>query len=280
MIVDFHVHVFPPQIKADRSSYLERDAVFRSLYSNPKAKVATADDLLASMDAAGVDVSVMQGFGWATDALCIEHNDYLLEAAARHPDRLIPFCTVQPRSGPAAAEEARRVMAGGARGLGELRPDGQGYGPEVWEAASPLGALAQEQRLPLLFHASEPVGHTYAGKGRMTPDALYALTQALPGHPLVLAHLGGGLPLYAAMPEVREALANTYVDTAAWPLLYGQEVFTALAAVFGTEYILFASDYPLQGQTRAVERIRALPLPPTAIQGILGGNAARLLDLR
>ena len=280
MIVDFHVHVFPPQIKADRSSYLERDAVFRSLYSNPKAKVATADDLLASMDAAGVDVSVMQGFGWATDALCIEHNDYLLEAAAQHPDRLIPFCTVQPRSGPAAAEEARRVMAGGARGLGELRPDGQGYGPEVWEAASPLGALAQEQRLPLLFHASEPVGHTYAGKGRMTPDALYALTQALPGHPLVLAHLGGGLPLYAAMPEVREALANTYVDTAAWPLLYGQEVFTALAAVFGTEYILFASDYPLQGQTRSVERIRALPLPPTAIQGILGGNAARLLDLR
>ena len=280
MIVDFHVHIFPPQIKADRSSYLERDAVFRSLYSNPKAKVATADDLLASMDAAGVDVSVMQGFGWATAALCIEHNDYLLEAAARHPDRLIPFCTVQPRSGPAAAEEARRVMAGGARGLGELRPDGQGYGPEVWEAASPLGALAQEQRLPLLFHASEPVGHTYACKGRMTPDALYALTQALPGHPLVLAHLGGGLPLYAAMPEVRKALANTYVDTAAWPLLYGQEVFTALAAVFGTEYILFASDYPLQGQTRSVERIRALPLPPTAIQGILGGNAARLLDLR
>ncbi len=280
MIVDFHVHVFPPQIKADRSSYLERDAVFRSLYSNPKARVATADDLLASMDDAGVDVSVMQGFGWATDALCIEHNDYLLEAAARRPDRLIPFCTVQPRSGPAAAEEARRVMAGGARGLGELRPDGQGYGPEVWEAASPLGALAQEQRLPLLFHASEPVGHAYAGKGRMTPDALYALTQALPGHPLVLAHLGGGLPLYAAMPEVREALANTYVDTAAWPLLYGQEVFTALAAVFGTEYILFASDYPLQGQTRSVERIRALPLPPIAIEGILGGNAARLLDLR
>ena len=280
MIVDFHVHVFPPQIKADRSSYLERDAVFRSLYSNPKAKVATADDLLASMDAAGVDVSVMQGFGWATDALCIEHNDYLLEAAAHHPDRLIPFCTVQPRSGPAAAEEARRVMAGGARGLGELRPDGQGYGPEVWEAASPLGALAQEQRLPLLFHASEPVGHAYAGKGHMTPDALYALTQALPEHPLVLAHLGGGLPLYAAMPEVREALANTYVDTAAWPLLYGQEVFTALAAVFGTEYILFASDYPLQGQTRSVERIRALPLPPTAIEGILGGNAARLLGLR
>ena len=280
MIVDFHVHVFPPQIKADRSSYLERDAVFRSLYSNPKAKVATADDLLVSMDAAGVDVSVMQGFGWATDALCIEHNDYLLEAAARHPDRLIPFCTVQPRSGPAAAEEARRAVAGGARGLGELRPDGQGYGPEVWEAASPLGALAQERRLPLLFHASEPVGHIYAGKGRLTPDALYALTQALPGHPLVLAHLGGGLPLYAAMPEVREALANTYVDTAAWPLLYGPEIFTALAAVFGTERILFASDYPLQGQARSVERIRALPLPPTAIQGILGGNAAQLLDLR
>ena len=280
MIVDFHVHVFPPQIKADRSSYLERDAVFRSLYSNPKAKVATADDLLVSMDAAGVDVSVMQGFGWATDALCIEHNDYLLEAAARHPDRLIPFCTVQPRSGPAAAEEARRVMAGGARGLGELRPDGQGYGPEVWEAASPLGALAQERRLPLLFHASEPVGHIYAGKGRLTPDALYALIQALPGHPLVLAHLGGGLPLYAAMPEVREALANTYVDTAAWPLLYGPEIFTALATVFGTERILFASDYPLQGQARSVERIRALPLPPTAIQGILGGNAAQLLDLR
>jgi len=45
VIVDFHTHVFPPEVIASRERYLAADATFRELYSDPKAKLATAEDL-------------------------------------------------------------------------------------------------------------------------------------------------------------------------------------------------------------------------------------------
>lgn len=281
MVIDFHVHIFPPKIKEDRGPYLARDSGFRSLYQGPRARIATAEDLMASMDRAGVAVSVAQGFAWASQDLCRETNDYLLEAAARYPGRIIPFCTVQPLAREAALAEVRRCAQRlpGARGLGELRPEEQGYYQEAPEVLKPLAEAAQHLGLPLLLHASEPVGHAYPGKGRMTPEVLYRLALAYPEWPLVLAHLGGGLPFYAAMPEVRETLARAYVDTAAWPLLYRPEVFPALTSLFGPEKVLFGTDYPLLDQRRVLRQTRALPLPAAPLALILGGNAARLLGL-
>ncbi len=277
MIVDFHVHVFPPEIKADRSRWLASDATFAELYQSPKARVATAEDVLRSMDTAGIDISVMQGFAWTDPEACCRHNDVLLEAAARYPDRLVAYCTLSPStSAEAAGDEAERCVAAGGRGFGELRPDGQGYSGR-WECLAKVASVASASGTPLLVHASEPVGHLYPGKGAMDPAELMALVRHFPGVTWVLAHLGGGLPFYAAMPEVREALRNVYVDTAAWSLLYGPQVFAALSETMGSERILFASDFPLQAQGPSVERMRQLPLDSIAIEAMLGGNAGALL---
>ncbi|HUV57072.1 MAG TPA: amidohydrolase, partial [Dehalococcoidales bacterium] len=91
MIIDFHTHVFPPQIKKKRNKYIDSDPCFAILYSNPKARLATADELIASMDEVGVDISVIVNIGWITHELCVETNDYILESVARYPNRLIGF---------------------------------------------------------------------------------------------------------------------------------------------------------------------------------------------
>jgi hypothetical protein len=70
MIIDFHVHVLPPQIKTDRSRYVEKDKAFAQIYSGEKVKIATAEDLIESMDKDGVDVSVIVNYSWTTPALC------------------------------------------------------------------------------------------------------------------------------------------------------------------------------------------------------------------
>jgi len=64
MIIDFHTHVFPAHIKKNRSKYIDSDPCFAVLYSNPKAKLVTADELIAGMDEAGVDISVIANYGW------------------------------------------------------------------------------------------------------------------------------------------------------------------------------------------------------------------------
>ncbi len=288
LVVDAHAHIFPPHIRGRREEYLRRDATFAEMYASPKARLATAEELLASMGEAEVDVSVVLGFAWAEHELCREHNDYLLEAAARSGGRLVPFCTVQPRAGDDAWREIERCARGGARGLGELRPESQGYRLDGGEAAELLAEAARRHGLALLFHVSEPVGHAYPGKGGLSLESFYRFVSSQRDLNVVGAHWGGGLPFYALMPEVKEALANRlpaasriYVDTAATPFLYGPAVYDQVAGLVGVEGILFGSDYPLISQRCQREAIEQGFLRPDdeARRLVLGENACRLLSL-
>src|SRR5918997_149447 len=87
-VVDAHVHVFPTEIGEKRADWLLRDDWFRQLYENPSSRLATTDDLLASMDSAGVDHAVICGFPWSDIEHCRYHCEYMLDAATRHPTRL------------------------------------------------------------------------------------------------------------------------------------------------------------------------------------------------
>ena len=69
MIVDFHTHIFPPAVAADRARYVATDPAFAAMYADPKATLASADDLLVSMERAAIDVSVALGFAWQDAAL-------------------------------------------------------------------------------------------------------------------------------------------------------------------------------------------------------------------
>ena len=277
MVLDFHTHIFPPQVRERREDYLRRDPVFAQMYNSPKAEIATAEELLASMERAEVDTSVVLGFAWSEQELCREHNEYLLEAAARSSGRLVPFCIVQPRAGDDALTEAERCVRGGARGLGELRPESQGYSLDQ-SAGDILAEAADRHDLILLFHVSEPVGHAYPGKSGLGLDAFYRFVSCHQGLTAVGAHWAGGLPFYALMPEVAEGLANVYVDTAATPLLYGPAIYRQVAELVGSERILFGSDYPLISQQRQRQAIEdSLGDDEDGRRLILGENACRLL---
>ncbi|MSQ41759.1 MAG: amidohydrolase [Dehalococcoidia bacterium] len=283
MIIDVHTHVFPPRMLRERARLAQADRAFGALYDHPRARMATADDLLASMDRAGVDVSVAAGFWWHDGALAAEHAAYLLEAAAASGGRLLPFVPVDLASA-GAAERLRALAAAGARGVGEVRPANQALAPA--QAARCLVEASAELGLALLLHGSEEVGHEYAGKaGGFTPGDLWALLQALEergaGGRAIAAHWGGGLPFYALMPEVRAALAGGRLafDTAGTPLLYDPSVFVRGLELVDERLVLWGSDFPLRDQ--AADRAAAEAALPDGARraAVLGENAARFLGL-
>ncbi|MPZ22208.1 MAG: amidohydrolase family protein [Dehalococcoidia bacterium] len=278
VIVDFHTHIFPPAVVRARDRFLARDEGFKELYSNPRARLATAEDLLRSMDDSEVDISVVQGFGWSSHDLCRAHNDYLLEAAARSNGRLLAFCTLQPLAREAALGEAERVAAAGAAGLGELRPHTQGYSLASAEGEL-LSGISERLGLPLLFHVSEPVGHRYPGKSGLPMAEFYEFARDHPGCRIIGAHWGGGLPLYGVMPELRTELASTWFDTAASSLLYRDRIYEAAIEALGADRILFASDYPLLNQSAQLQTLRALEIDEDHRRAIAGANAAGLLRI-
>ena len=280
MIVDFHTHIFPPWLRERRDIYVQRDRTFGELYANPKAAMADDDDLIGVMDEDGVDVSVVMGMGWTDIGLARDANDYLIECARKHPDRLAAFAGVNPAWGADAADEAARCAEAGARGIGELHPDTQGYDLGDAGVMAPLMEAARAHGLIVTTHSSEPVGHLYAGKGNVRPETLWRLALNFPDATMVMAHWGGGLPFYALMPEVRESLRNVYFDTAASPFLYTRDVFAACAALVGAERILLGSDYGLLRPRRLIKQARESGLGAGELAAVLGGNAARLLGLR
>ncbi len=249
------------------------------LYSNKEAKLATTDELIESMDKVGIDVSVIVNTGWTTHELCVETNDYILESIARHPKRLIGFCAVQPQSPEAAIAEIERCAKGGMRGVGEMRPDMQLFDLGDEEAMQPIVEALRKHKLILLTHASEPVGHDYPGKGIITPDRLYPFITNFPDLTIVCAHWGGGLPFYALMPEVKQAMKNVFFDTAASPFLYSPQVYNQVTQLVGADKILFGSDYPLLAQTQLLQEINSADLSEEAKSLILSGNAQRLLSI-
>jgi predicted TIM-barrel fold metal-dependent hydrolase len=279
VIIDFHTHIFPPWLREGRDEYIKLDPCFSLLYSQPKARMATAEELLASMDEAGVGLSVVLNVGWVNHEFCVKTNDYILDSVSRYPTRLVGFCAIQPRAVDAAVAELERCAKAGAKGIGELRSDVQGFDLTDKTTMEPLVDAALKHDLIFLTHSSEPVGHEYPGKGSITPDILYSFIAGFPNLKLVCAHWGGGLPFYALMPEVAEALADVFFDTAATVFLYKPEIFEQISHIIDSDKILFGSDYPLMHQNRVLAQIQSAQLPEEDKARILGGNAQKLLCL-
>jgi predicted TIM-barrel fold metal-dependent hydrolase len=279
VIIDFHTHVFPPRIREQRADYLKRDSCFALLYSNPSAKIITSDELIDSMDETGTDKSVILNLGWGSQEICRETNDYILESITKYPDRLVGFCTVQPAAGDKAIRELERCARCGVKGLGEMRPGEQGFDLRNGGLMKPLADILVTKGMIFLLHASEPVGHSYAGKGEITPQTIFPFIESYPELKVVCAHWGGGLPFYALMPEVEKALANVYFDTAATPFLYKPEVFERVADLVGSRKILFGSDYPLLSPKRIIDQIKSANLTGPDKARILGDNAQELLSI-
>jgi len=280
VIIDFHTHVFPPDVKKNRNKYIERDPCFAILYSDPKAKIATADELIAGMDEAGVDISVILNIGWTTHELCVETNDYIIDSVSRYPRRLVGFGAVQPNSPKAAVAEIERCAKAGIKGMGEMRPDIQLFDLGDEMVMNPLVEVLKEHKLVLLLHSSEPIGHDYPGKGIMFPDVIYPFITSFPDLTIICAHWGGGLPFYALMPEVKKAMGNVYFDSAASPFLYTPGVYQQVIKLVGADRVLFGSDYPLLTQSRLLDEIETLDMPEETKNLVLAGNALRLLGIK
>lgn len=277
-MVDAHTHLFPHEVVRDRSGHLARDSWFGELYAAPEITLVTPAEMIASMDSAGIDVSVVCGWPWRDMGLCREHNAYLADVQRMHPTRIAWLAIVNPAA-PDAPAEIERALAMGASGIGEVNADAQGFD---WIEASALGAAVeacQHHDAPLLMHCSEPIGHAYPGKGTATPDKVLAFLRAFPDLHVVAAHWGGGLPFYELMPEVAAATANVTYDSAASTYLYRFDVFPVAERLLGEGRVAFGTDYPLLRQAAFLKHVLASGVSDDALAMLLGGTAARVFNL-
>ena len=277
MIIDFHTHLFPQEIRYHRENYVSAEPAFSLLYSSSKSKTAGAAELIQAMDENHVDKSVVFGFPWLNSETLKRHNDYIMGVVAKHPHRLIGLGCLNPANSDAVVE-AERCIEGGLAGIGELAFYQSGIDESALNQLTSIMQLCQNRQLPVLIHTNEPIGHQYPGKTPLSLAQIYRLIKEFPKNKIVLAHWGGGVFFYSLLKrQVRDYLKNVYVDTAASPYLYDPLIYELAIKLIGVDKILFGSDYPLLPPSRYFDELEETGLTPSQVDHICGENARLLL---
>jgi len=200
---------------------------------------------------------------------CREHNDKLLAAAQRHPERLFPFVTVDPKLGREAVIELERCLGNPIfKGI-KFHPWLQAFAPSMVRATmEKILELAATQKVPIIFHDGTPPYSTtlqIAEVARWRPD-----TNIVLGH----AGLSDYLPLAGQLLRDIPNLYGCFCGPKAGELRY-------LVETAGAEKILFGSDFGIADWKLLAERLDAVlesGVGEAELRLILSGNAARLLN--
>ena len=171
----------------------------------------------------------------------------------------------------------------------------------IYEKAAKLG-------VPLFIHPTSPINSQAMEDFRLVPilgftvDTSLALLrlvfsgvlERIPNLKIVVAHTGGVFPYlrgrietgYNNYPECRVHIPsppsvyfrrNVWVDT----VCYDKDLLMSTHAFLGPDRILLGTDFPHQisDMEHAVNRIKGLQVSKEEKEKILGGNAAKLLNL-
>jgi predicted TIM-barrel fold metal-dependent hydrolase len=252
----------------------------------------SAEELLPLMDTAGVEKAVVFPISsiWSLPHPdnYLNTNDYIADAQAHHPDRLIGFACINPcftgdpRLGMpnlSVQELERSVLELGLFGV-KLHPENHYFAVDDLCAGRPLApfmdALVRLQqqtghRIPMVSHGMTTLG--------AQPDQFARLAADYPEVSMVIAHGAGYQNLRFASKAPIAAHPNLYVDTSM--MMIDDTDLVETARLVGIEKIIFGTDHFNRAQANLYGNSfyvleRAFP-DPADRRRILGGNLSRIL---
>jgi predicted TIM-barrel fold metal-dependent hydrolase len=286
VIIDVHIHPFckeatvvpSPQGALERM-YGEAGGRFEPLMAAFRwiFEEKSVDDIIRDMDEAGIDKAVIVAADYSTAyGTIVVTNEDVARMSETHPDRFIPFCSVDPSLGRLAVDKLEyAVKQLGARGL-KLVPPMQGFRFDDPQH-DPLWRKAAELDIVVWTHAAHQKSTPGTDARLGQPMLVEPVALKFPELRLVLGHCGFPWVWESWSMAVRHP--NVYVDISAFPDLYDHFPWSAYTASGAENKLLFATDNPLLNFSDCVEAVKALPISDDFRSAIFGGNAQALLHL-
>ena len=204
------------------------------------------------------------GYSWNRDV-----EDF----CAGHPE-LIPFCTVNPHLDPDPVQTVTELCANhGFRGIKLYPTYNHFYMNEA--VLYPVYEAAQAMGVPVVFHTGLSVFHNARIKYG-NPLDVDDLAMDFPGLALIMAH-GGRSAWYMEAMAMARLHKNVYIDISGIP---GRKLLQHFpeAERFSHKF-LFGTDWPEVPLGDSIVKLQSLGLSGSALQNILGMNAARILGI-
>ena len=257
-IIDAHCHIYPDKI-AQKAS----DAT-ASFYELPPSLDGRVSTLLEHGAWAGIEHFVVQSVA-TTPRQVSSINRFIAEAVAEGGGRFTGLGTLHPDSEDMEAD-VNELIGLGLRGV-KMHPDIQKIAlddPRMHK----IYALC-EGRLPMLLHTGDN-RYDYSNTNRLIP-----ILEQYPRLTVIGAHFGG----WSVWEDATAALCrfpNLLVDCSSSLYAISPERARELILAYGTDRVLFGTDYPLWAPEEELARFMAVDLSEQQREDILYNNAARL----
>jgi predicted TIM-barrel fold metal-dependent hydrolase len=278
--IDVHVHVEQDahgHLSLDQELVSAAEAYFKRAPDQPTVPEIAAYYRARTMAAVVFTVDAELGSGHPSLS-----NEEIAQAAAEHPDVLIPFASIDPNRGVAGVRAARRLVEEhGARGF-KFHPSMQVFEPND-RRHYPLWQEIQDLGVPALFHTGQTgIGSGLPG-GRgiklrySDPMLLDDVAADFPGLTIIMAH--PSVPWQDAAIAVAQHKANVYIDLSGWsPKYFPPQLVRAANTQLRTK-VLFGSDFPMITPDRWLADFEALEIRDEVKPLIMKENAIRALGL-
>ncbi|HXU68839.1 MAG TPA: amidohydrolase family protein [Polyangia bacterium] len=269
MIIDAHVHLFPPRVFDAIWRWFDRHAwnIRYRLY---------AEEVLAHLRAHGIARVVGLTYSHKPD-MARSLNAFMAELARAHPE-LVALGTVLPGEpdAPAIVDEALRL---GLRGF-KIHCHVQQMGPDD-PRLDPVYARAADAGVPVVIHSGRQPLHAAYGVDIEAICSADATRRALERHPtltMVVPHLGDDEE--GAYFALLDEFPNLHLDTTMIVGGYFERRIDPALLEAHADRILYGTDFPNipYEWDRELRWIEA-NLSSRARGKILGGNAARVFRI-
>ena len=257
-IIDSHCHIYPDKI-AEKASASTSD--FYHMPSLFDGKIST---LLERGGAAGIEHFIVQSV--ATSPKQVSGiNRFISEAVKNSDGRFTGLGTLHPGS-TNLEEEVLEIISLGLKGV-KLHPDIQRVAIDD-DSMHKIYELC-ENRLPILMHTGDH-RFDFSNPNRMLP-----ILEKYPRLTVVGAHFGG----WSVWDDATRMLAgheNFYVDCSSSLYAMTPEKARELIFAYGTDRVLFGTDYPMWDIDAEMERFMKIDISEKEREDILYNNAHRL----
>ena len=260
-IIDSHCHIYPDKI-AQKAS--DSTGGFYDLPASMDGRVST---LVEHGAMAGIDHFIVQSVA-TTPKQVSSINNFIANEVKASEGKFTGLGTLHPDSEDIEAD-VNEIIALGLKGV-KLHPDIQRFKIDDYRMLK-IYELC-EGRLPILMHTGDH-RYDYSNPNRLKPilDIYKNLT-------VIGAHFGGWSVWEEATRELTK-YENLYVDCSSSLYAISPEVAKNLMHAYGTERVLFGTDYPLWTPESEVERFMKVDLTEKEREDIFANNAIRLFGI-
>lgn len=257
---DAHCHIYPEKI-------VERAvAGTDAFYDTVAACYGTVRDLIDRGAGAGIDHFVVQSVA-TTPKQVKSINEFIAASVAAGGEKLTGLGTVHPESDDPEGD-VRHLADLGLHGI-KIHPDIQRFRIDD-PLFFPTYAICQEMDLPILMHTGD-YRYDYSNPNRLLP-----VLRQFPRLRVVGAHFGGW-SIWEEASRQLSGIPNLWVDcSSTMPFMKEgdpHERVHALIRRYGTDRVLFGTDYPMWDPESELKFFFELPLTDAERRAILSENA-------